>query len=127
MNTINDVKCKIIVGIFIFQVLLNWVFVAWIQTFVISNASTWLTILPLFGYFYIVFTILASIELLHRTKLGLALAYSVIMFGIICAVISYTMVHNQDPMFSWIITPLITVNFFIIFYLTLNQSHFNSD
>ncbi|VVC75599.1 hypothetical protein AQUSIP_08890 [Aquicella siphonis] len=127
MNKIIQGKSKMIVTLFLCQVFMNWLYVAWVQSHIFTSAHAWLAILPLFGYFYIVFTILASIELLHKTRLGLGLAYSVIMFGIVCAVISYSMVYKQDYVFGWVITPLIAVNFAVVFYLALNQTYFDSD
>lgn len=125
MNTNSQNKPKTMLILFIILVCINWIFVIWTQYQTHTISSSWLTLLPLFAYFYFVMAIITCVELYQRRKLGMSLAYGVIMFGIICDVMSYSLFLTGEGYFELIIISLIALNFLLIFYMVCNQKYFN--
>lgn len=123
MNNRQQNQTHALLYLFIFLVIINWLYVIWIQYESNTISSAWITLLPLFGYFYFAFTFVASIELYHRTKLGLSLAYSIIIFGIICAVTSYGFAFKSNSLYGWVITPLLGINLLIILIMVFKQKN----
>lgn len=126
MDNDSQLRPWLVLLLFILQAILNWLYTMWIKSIVIYTNS-WFVILPLFFYFYFAFTIIASIGLYYRKTLGLMLAYCVLMFGNIVAVVSYSFVYNKYYIIEMLIIPLILVNLCVIFYLALSHSYYKDD
>lgn len=124
----NDSRLRpwLVLFLFIAQAILNWLYTMWIKSIVIYTNS-WFVILPLFFYFYFAFTIIASIGLYYRNTLGLMLAYCVLMFGNIVAVVSYSFIYNKQYIIEMLIIPLILVNLCVILYMAMSHCYYKDD
>lgn len=113
--------------LFSMQVIINWIYILWIksQPEIIINA--WFVVLPMIGYFYFVFAFIANIGIIKGEKLGITLAYCVLMFGCAAAVISYNIIYNRNPVNEQLIVPLITINILMVFYLAYNRGCCSKD
>lgn len=120
-------KSLLVMILFILQVFVNWIYIEWIQYQSPNISNAWLTLFPLFGFFSLIFSIIACIEIFHRTKLGLALAYCVIMFGVTSAVVSYDLVLDKNNQSQFILAGLIIFNFIVVLIIGLNTRDFKSD
>jgi|GEM_PF-1768992 hypothetical protein len=112
--------------LFIIQILLNWAYMACVYYQSNTISSAWITLLPLFSYFYFVFALLAAAELFRRTRLGLSLAFGVLLFGIVSDVMTYSTLYEYNNLYELMILPLIAINFSFICYLIFNQGYYKS-
>jgi hypothetical protein len=111
---------------FITLVFVNWLYVGWVEYVSAGVSSAWLTMLPFFAYVYFSFTVIASIELSHKTCFGLVLACCVILFGIISDVMSYMLVLNDASYFQTVLILLLAVNLAALFSLIYYSGNFKS-
>lgn len=126
MDNSSQLRPWLVLFLFILQAILNWLYTMWIKSLVIFTNS-WFVILPLFFYFYFAFAIIAAIGLFYRKSLGLMLAYCVLMFGNIVAVVSYSFIYNKQYVIEMLIIPLIVLNLCVIFYMALSHSYYKDD
>ncbi len=126
MDTDSRLRPWLVLFLFIVQAILNWLYTMWVKSLVLFTNS-WFVILPLFFYFYLAFAIIAAIGLYYRKSLGLTLAYCVLMFGNIIAVVSYSFIYNKYYIIEMLIIPLILINLCVIFYMALSHSYYLDD
>lgn len=127
MGTNSLKKSRWVLVSFIALVLINAVYVAWVRRQAINVLSGWLTLMPVIGFFYFLFATIASVELFRGTRLGLSLAYCIILFGAIAVVISYGLVLNKNHLSYFILTVLLVMDALVTFFMTYNQSSFKSE
>ena len=120
-------KPTIILLIFILLTCLNWSYVLWVkyQFYMLINA--WFILLPVIGFFYFTFALIASCGLYQQKQYGLTLAYGIILFGSVSAAISYMLVSYRDFWIDTTIVPLLLLNMIIVIYMGLNKHYFPGD
>ena len=123
-----DQKFKPALVIFVFaaQVLINWLYNLWIAALPIV-INSWFVMLPMLAYFYFTFALIAIIGLLKGTRVGLILAYGVLMFGATTNIVSYNVIYKLDTLMANMIVPMIVLNFCVICYMAVNNSYFKGD
>lgn len=127
MNNGNKWRPRLVLFFFIAQVFINWLYILWIKALPGIVINSWFVVLPLMGYFYFAFALIASIGLYYRKQPGLSLAYAVIMFGAMACVISYNVVYGKNFLVEQFIIPVITFNFCIVLYMAFNQRYFQGE
>lgn len=127
MDNDSQLRPKLVLFFFILQAILNCLYTMWVKSLVFVINSSWFVILPLFLYFYLAFAIIASIGLYYRKNLGLMLAYCVLMFGNVVAVVSYSFIYKKQFTIEMLIIPLIAVNLCVIFYMAFSHSYYKDD
>ncbi len=127
MDNDSQLRPRLVLFFFILQAILNWLYTMWIKSLVFFVNNAWFVILPLFFYFYLAFTIIASIGLYYRKTLGLMLAYCVLMFGNIVAVVSYSFIYKEQYIIETLIVPLIVVNLCVICYMAYSHAYYKDD
>lgn len=128
MNNRTMVYKKYVMALlFSTQVVINWIYILWVksQPDIIINA--WFVVLPMIGYFYFTFALIANIGIINGEKLGITLAYCVLMFGSAASIISYNIIYNRNPVIEQFIVPLIVINILMVFYLAWNRGYCNKD
>jgi hypothetical protein len=119
----DTARPRLILFIFIAQVMIDWLYSAWIKS-VPDISRSWFMIMPLIFYFYFALSFIASIGLYYRNALGVSLACCILLFGSSISIISYTFVFNKQPLIEMMILPLLILNLIVIFYMAYNKSYF---
>jgi hypothetical protein len=112
---------------FVLQATLNWLYVLWIKYQFTMLVNAWFALIPLIGFFYVTFTLIAGLGLYQQKQFGLCLAYGVLLFGAISAAISYLLVFNRHPMIDAMIVPILLANLCIAIYMGKNRDYFRGD
>src|SRR3990167_10990136 len=73
----------------------DWAYVLWVKAQPIIN-NAWFVITPLIAYFYFTFAFIACIWIFYGKRLGLNIAYCVLMFGTAADVLSYSLIYQQN-------------------------------
>ena len=119
-------QSKTVILLFFLAVCMNWGYVLWVKAQpIIDNA--WFVLTPLIAYFYFTFAIISGIWMHYRKRLGLNLAYCVLMFGTAADVLSYSLVANINEWIAVTIIPLIAINMIIASYMAYYQCYFTGD
>jgi hypothetical protein len=126
MDMNSQLRPILALSFFISQASIDWLYVLWVKTQPILNNS-WFVVLPLMGYFYLTFTLIASYYMYKRNTIGLNIGYCVLMFGMITNVMSYSLVHQRHDMIEFLIVPLIITNLCVMAYMAYSQSYFQGD
>ncbi len=126
MSKKSDSKATLVIIVFIAQVIISWLYNLWIAALPIV-INSWFVVLPMMAYFYFTFAFIAAVGLYKRTKVGLALAYGVLMFGATTNIISYNVIFNMNVFMANMIIPMIVLNFCVICYMAVNNSYFKGD
>ena len=116
----------LVITIFVAQVIVNWLYNLWVAALPIV-INSWFVMLPLLGFFYFTFAFISAIGMYKRTKIGLMLAYGVLMFGATTNIISYNVIYKQNAMMENMIVPMMVLNFCVICYMAVNNSYFKGD
>jgi hypothetical protein len=111
---------------FVSQASLDWLYVLWIKAQPIINNS-WLVVIPIMGYFFLTFTLIAAYYMYMRSKLGLNIGYVVLLFGMIADVMSYSLVHQRHDLIEFLIVPLIITNLCVMAYMAYSQTYYTID
>ncbi|HTM63033.1 MAG TPA: hypothetical protein VL360_00875 [Gammaproteobacteria bacterium] len=119
-----NVRPKLVMFFYITQVIVNWMYIFWVQTLPGFIINAWFVVLPLIGYFYFTFAAIATIGLWYRIQSAFILAICVLMFGITADVISYGLIYKIHFLLEHLLLPLLAVNACVIFYMIYNQSYF---
>ncbi len=127
MDNNSQLRPRIILFFYLLQTILNWLYTDWVKSVAYETDNAWFVILPLLFYFYLAFAIIAAIGLFYRKTLGLILAYCVLMFGNIVAVVSYSFVYNKHYTLEMLIIPLILINLCVLFYMAFSHSYYKDD
>lgn len=127
MNKNIQIKPLLVMIFFVAQVILNWLFILWVQNQPDITLNAWSFVLPILGYFYFTFALIGCIALLYKMKIGLVLTYIVLMFGVAASVISYNLILKGNHLIDSMIVPLIIVNIFVIMYIASNHDYFEVD
>lgn len=117
---------KIVILLYLIAVCLAWAYILWVKAQPIIN-NAWFVLTPIIGYFYFTFAIISSIWMHYRKRLGLNIAYCVLMFGTAADVLSYSLVYNVNEWIAFTIVPLIAFNMIIVFYMAYYQRYFKGD
>lgn len=125
--TRRDFNPTLVAGAFIIQVLLNWAYVLWIKKLFEEVVTAWFLIVPLFGYFYFTFAIIALAFICQKKRLGLALACFVLIFGLIIDVVSYGSVFKLSGLYELFIIPLIVLNCLMLLFVVSCKSGFKDE
>jgi hypothetical protein len=125
MDNNSQLRPKFVLFFFALQTVLNWLYTLNIKSVAVNSDSSWFVILPILDYFYLAFAIIAFIGLYYRQTLGLILAYCVLMFGTIIAVVSYSFIYRENSVMEFLIIPLIAINLCIIFFMAYSHSFYN--
>lgn len=126
MNPRQPIQPKLVILFYLIAVCLDWGYILWVKAQpVIDNA--WFVLTPLIAYFYFTFAIISSIWMHYRKRLGLNLAYCVLMFGTAADVLSYSIVYNVNEWIAFTIIPLIALNLIIVFYMAYYQRYFTGE
>jgi hypothetical protein len=112
--------------IFILAACIDWSYVLWVKAQPIIN-NAWFVITPLIAYFYFTFAFIASVLIYSGKRLGLSIAYCVLLFGTAADVLSYSLIYQKNAFIAFMILPLIILNFIAVFYLVYHQSGFAND
>lgn len=118
---------KIVILVFVLQVILNWAYVLWVRQQFDIITNSWFALTPMFTYLYLFFSFFAAIGLHYRARLALGLSYWVILFGTIASVLSYELGFKSNPMIEIIITPLIILNLGVLIFIAVNKSYFTKN
>lgn len=116
----------LVIIIFVAQVIVNWLYNLWVAALPIV-INSWFVLLPMLGFFYFTFAFISAIGMYKRTKVGLMLAYGVLMFGVTTNIISYNVIFKQNEMMANMIVPMMVLNFCVICYMAVNNSYFKGD
>lgn len=129
MDNNSQLKPRFVLFFYILLVILNGLYVIRIRSVADINimSKSWFVILPMLFYFYLAFAIIAGIGLFYRKTLGLMLGYCVLMFGNVMAVVSYSVIYQNEYFMEILIVPLIAVNLCVIFYMAFNHSYYKDD
>lgn len=112
---------------FVLQATLNWFYVLWVKYHFTSLVNAWFALVPLIGFFYVTFSLIACYGLYKQKKFGLSLAFGVLMLGTISVAISFMLVFNRHPLIDAMVVPLFVVNLCIAIYLGINREYFRGD
>lgn len=129
MANVNSKRCPYSIAAITFFMLaacLDWSYVLWVKNQPIIN-NAWFVITPLIAYFYFTFTFIACVLIYSGKRLGLSIAYCVLLFGTATDVLSYSLVYQKYPFIAFMILPLILLNVCAVFYLAYHQSSFTND
>ncbi len=119
-------QSKLVILLYLIAVCINWAYIMWVKAQpVIDNA--WFVLTPLIAYFYFTFALISSVWMHYRKRLGLNLAYCVLMFGTAADVLSYSIVAQVNEWIAFTIIPLIAMNMIIAFYMAYWQCYFKGD
>lgn len=110
--------------IFILQLLINWAYSLWVQTQPYLEPSGWITLLPLLEFFYFALSIIASAELFRETKLGLSMAFAIVLFETVMNTMSYNFVTVNKNLFLQLLIVLIIMNCFVLFMMLYHRKHY---
>lgn len=124
MDNSSDFKARLVMFFFVFQVIVNWLYCAWVDDLPNIIINSWFVVMPLIGYFYFTFAFIAFIGLYQRKQYGVTLAYGVLLVGSMVDVISYNIVYKKHFLIEQLIIPLLALNLIVIFYIMRNQSYF---
>lgn len=116
----------LVIIIFVAQVIVNWIYNLWVAALPIV-INSWFVLLPMLGFFYFTFAFISVIGMYKRTKVGLTLAYGVLMFGATTNIISYNVIFKLNEMMANMIVPMMVLNFCVICYMAVNNSYFKGD
>lgn len=126
MNDNSLIQARLVLITFVVLTLLNWCYVLWLRSHTEIMLNAWFTITPLIGYFYFAFGLFATVGLYYRNNLGLTLAYGMVLFGSLCAVMSYNAAFRQDGLFELTIVPLIVLNVMVACYISFYRGLFSN-
>ena len=112
--------------LFLLAACLDWSYVLWVKAQPIIN-NAWFVVTPIIAYFYFTFAFIACVWIFYGKRLGLSIAYCVLMFGTAADVLSYSLVYQKNSLIEFMILPLIILNFGIVFYMACYQSSFTND
>lgn len=118
---------KCITLVFILITCLNWLYVLWVNYQFSMLINSWFVLLPLTGFFYFTFALIAVYGMMRQKQFGLTLAFVVILFGSISDAISYMVVFGQHFLIDMTVVPLILLNLLVVIYLSLNRKYFPDD
>lgn len=122
----DNFKPTIVIAVFIAQVVINWLYNLWVAALPIV-INSWFVMLPMLAYFYFTFALIATVGLVKRTKVGLMLAYGVLMFGATTNIVSYNVIYKVDSLMANMVVPMIVLNFCVICYMAVNNSYFKGE
>lgn len=126
MTNGKPLASKIAILLFIITACVDWAYIMWVKNQpIIDNA--WFVITPLIAYFYFTFAIIAVTWMHYRIRLGLSIAYCVLMFGTAADVLSCSLVSKVNSTIEFMIIPLIVLNLFVVFYMAYNQCYFKDE
>lgn len=110
-------KTGLLISLFAFLVLLNWVYVLWVKNLFEDLATAWFVLTPLFGYFYFTFAVMSLIFMYQRKRLGLSLGCFVLLFGSILAMMSYAAVLKISDIYQLLVVPLIVLDALVMLFI----------
>jgi hypothetical protein len=114
-------------SLFIFTACLDWLYVLWVKIQFAMMINAWFVLIPLTGFFYFAFALIACFGIFKKQRFGVDLASGVIMFGAVSATISYLLVFNKYYLIDMCILPIILINLFTIIYLAYSRRYFQPD
>jgi hypothetical protein len=112
---------------FVLQAALNWFYVLWVKYQFSTLVNAWFALVPLIGFFYVTFCLIACYGLYQQKQFGLSLAFGVLVMGVISVAISFMLVFNRHPLIDAMIVPLFVVNLCIGIYMGVNREYFRGD
>jgi hypothetical protein len=126
MDTENQIRPALFVALFALQTLLNWFYVIWVKAQPIIN-NAWFVVLPLIGFFYFSFAFIACIWMYYRKRIGINLAYCVLMFGASIDILSYSLIFQHGGPVAIAMLPLVVMNLCVVFYIAYHQKYFQNN
>lgn len=127
MTKSKSMDTTLLIGLFSTLVVMDWLYVRWIKQLFEEVATSWFLIVPVLGYFYVTFAVIAIVYMRQKKQLGLVLGCIVILFGMIADVMSYAAVFKMSGMYELLIIPLIVFNCIMLIFLIGCKDNFKKD